>query len=130
VNTVLVCLLIAVLLPYVLAFTGSYHKGKQFGKVDNNNPRVQSAQLTGVGARAVAAQQNAWEALAVFTASLAAAFFAGVDAASLALPALIFAAARVAHAGCYLADLASARSGTFLVATVACLWIFAKAIGA
>ena len=78
-NTVLACLLIAVLLPYVLAFIGSYHKGKQFGKVDNNNPRVQSAQLTGVGARAVAAQQNAWEALAVFTASLAAAFFAGVE---------------------------------------------------
>ena len=130
-NTVLVCLLIAVLLPYVLAFTGSYHKGQQFGKVDNNNPRVQSAQLTGAGARAVAAQQNAWEALAVFTASLAAAFFAGVEAASLALPALIFAAARIAHAGCYLARprLAPAPA-CFLVATVACFWIFAKAIAA
>ena len=105
------------LLPYVLAFTGSYHKGKQFGKVDNNNPRVQSAQLTGVGARAVAAQQNAWEALAVFTASLAAAFFAGVEPASLALPALIFAAARIAHAAATSRDLASARSSSFLVAT-------------
>jgi uncharacterized MAPEG superfamily protein len=129
-TTVLACLLIAVLLPYVLAFTGSYHKAKQFGKVDNNNPRAQSAQLTGVGARAVAAQQNAWEALAVFTASLAAALLAGVEAASLATPALIFAAARIAHAACYLADLASARSGTFLVATVCCIWIFVKAFGA
>jgi len=77
-NTVLACLLIAVLTPYVLAGIGGYHKGKQLGKVDNNNPRAQAAQLTGAGARAVAAQQNAWEALAVFTASLAAAFFAGV----------------------------------------------------
>ena len=129
-NTVLTCLLIAVLMPYVLAGIGGYHKGRQFGKVDNNNPRTQSAQLTGTGARAVAAQQNAWEALAVFTASLAAAFFAGVEPASLATPALLFVAARIAHATCYLADQASARSGSFFVATLACLWIFAKALAA
>jgi uncharacterized MAPEG superfamily protein len=129
-NTVLVCLLIAVLLPYVLAGIGGYYKGQQFGKVDNNNPREQSAKLSGAGARAVAAQQNAWEALAVFTASVAAAFFAGVDAAALALPATIFVAARLAHAFCYLRDLASARSGSFFVATLACLWIFGKAIAA
>jgi uncharacterized MAPEG superfamily protein len=126
-NTVLACLLIAVLLPYVLAGIGGYHKGKQLGKVDNNNPRAQAAQLTGVGARAVAAQQNAWEALAVFTASLAAAIFAGVEPAALALPAMLFVAARIAHAVCYLNDLASARSGSFFVATLACLWIFGKA---
>ena len=129
-TTVLACLLIAVLTPYVLAGIGGYHKGKQFGKADNNNPRAQSAQLTGVGARAVAAQQNAWEALAVFTASLAAAIFAGVEPASLAAPALLFVAARIAHAACYLRDLASARSSCFLVATLACLWIFGKAFAA
>jgi uncharacterized MAPEG superfamily protein len=130
VTTVLSCLLLAVLLPYVLAFTGAYHKGKQLGKLDNNNPRAQAAQLTGTGARAMAAQQNAWEALAVFTASLAAAFFAGVQAASLALPALIFAAARVAHAVFYLSDLASARSLSFVVAIAMCIWIFVKALAA
>jgi uncharacterized MAPEG superfamily protein len=129
-TTVLACLLIAVLLPYVLAFTGSYYKGRQLGKVDNNNPRAQAAQLTGAGARAVAAQQNAWEALAVFTASLAAAFFAGVEPASLATPALLFVAARIAHAVCYLRDLATPRSATFLVATASCLWIFVKALAA
>jgi uncharacterized MAPEG superfamily protein len=129
-TTVLTGLLIAVLMPYVLAGIGSYHKGKQFGKVDNNNPRAQSAQLTGTGARAVAAQQNAWEALAVFTAALVAAFFAGVEPAALGAPVLLFVAARIAHAACYLADLASARSGSFLVATVACIWIFVKAFGA
>ena len=129
-TTVLACLLIAVLIRYVLAGIGGYHKGKQFGKADNNNPRVQAAQLTGTGARAVAAQQNAWEALAVFTASLAAAFFAGVEPASLATPALLFVAARIAHAACYLNDLASARSSSFLVGTLMCFWIFAKALAA
>jgi uncharacterized MAPEG superfamily protein len=129
-NTVLVCLLIAVLLPYVLAGVGGYHKGKQLGKVDNHNPRAQAAQLTGAGARAVAAQQNAWEALAVFTASLAAAYFGGVAPESVAAPALLFVAARIAHAGCYLADLATQRSLSFLVGFVACLWILGRAIAA
>jgi uncharacterized MAPEG superfamily protein len=129
-TTVLVCLLLAVLIPYVLAGIGGYHKSQQLGAVDNNNPRVQSLQLTGAGARAVAAQANAWEALAVFTASVAAAFFAGVEPDRMFLPALIFVAARVAHAACYLADLASARSASFLVATLACLWLFGMALGA
>ena len=129
-TTVLTCLLVTVLMPYVLSGIGAYHKTKQFGKADNNNPREQSAQLKGAGARAVAAQQNAWEALAVFTASLAAALFAGVDAASLALPALIFVAARIAHAFFYLSDLASARSLSFFVATAMCLWIVGKAFAA
>ena len=127
---VLACLLIVVLMPYVLSGVGVAHKRRQFGTVDNNNPRAQSARLTGTGARAVAAQQNAWEALAVFTASLAAAFFAGVEPASLATPALLFLAARISHAACYLADLASARSGSFFVATLACIWIFVKALAA
>jgi uncharacterized MAPEG superfamily protein len=130
VTTVLACLLVAVLMPYVLSGISGYHKTKQLGKLDNNNPREQSAQLKGAGARAVAAQQNAWEALAVFTASLAAAFFAGVPGDSLALPALIFVAARVAHAFFYLSDLASARSLSFMVATAMCLWIFGKALAA
>ena len=127
---VLACLLTAVLMPYVLSGIGVAHKRRQFGTVDNNNPRAQSAQLTGTGARAVAAQQNAWEALAVFTASLAAAFFAEVEPESLAVPALIFVGARIAHAACYLSDLTSARSGSFFVATVACLWIFGMALAA
>jgi uncharacterized MAPEG superfamily protein len=129
-TTVLACLLIAVLIPYVLSGIGGYHKGRQLGKLDNNNPRAQAAQLTGAGARAVAAQQNAWEALAVFTASLAAAVFAGVEPGRVILPALIFVTARIAHAVCYLADLASARSSAFFVATLACVWIFVMALGA
>ena len=129
-TTVIACLLIAVLIPYALAGIGGYHKSRQFGKADNNNPRLQAAQLTGTGARAVAAQQNAWEALAVFTAALAAAFFGGAEPASLAMPALLFVAARIAHAVCYLRDLASPRSATFFVGFLACFWIFVKAFAA
>ena len=49
------CLFAAALIPILLAFAGGYFKAQQFGSVDNNNPRAQSAQLTGTGARALAA---------------------------------------------------------------------------
>lgn len=129
-TTVLACLSIAALLPYVLAFVGVYYKNRQFGTVDNHNPRVQAAQLKGAGARAVAAQANAWEALALFTASLVAAYLAGVAPASLATPALVFAAARIAHGASYVGDLAPVRSGSFAVGFAMCIWIFVKALAA
>lgn len=37
---------------------------------DNKEPRIQALQLTGVGARAMAAQANSWETLAVFSAPI------------------------------------------------------------
>jgi len=121
------CLLVAVLLPIVLAGIGGYHKSKQFETVDNNNPRAQNARLEGAGARAVAAQNNAWEALAMFTAAVSVAHMAGADPGSSATAAMLFVAARVLHAGFYLADIAPARSLSFLVGFGSCLWLFALA---
>jgi uncharacterized MAPEG superfamily protein len=118
------CLVIAVLIPYVLAFTAAYFKGKQFGKVDNNQPRVQGAALTGTGARVWAAQQNAWEALTVFTAAVLVAHFAGADAGRSATAAIVFIVARIAHAICYATDLAPLRSLSFMVGFGSCLWLF------
>ncbi len=121
------CLLIAVLIPFVLAGIGGYFKSQQFDSLDNNNPRVQSALLEGAGARAVAAQQNAWEALAVFTAAVAVAHLAGADAGSSATAAMLFIAARVLHGGFYIGDLAPLRSLSFLVALGSCIWLFTLA---
>lgn len=118
------CLLVAVLIPYVLAFTAAYFKSRQFGSVDNNNPRTQGAALTGVGARAWAAQANAWEALAVFTAAVGVAHLAGADPGRSATAAVLFVSARILHAFFYLADLATPRSLSFLVAFGSCLWLF------
>ena len=124
------CLLIAVLIPYVLAFTAAYHKTQQFGSVDNNQPRVQGAALTGTGARVWAAQQNAWEALAVFTAAVGVAHFAGADPGRSALAAELFIVARILHAIFYATDLATLRSLAFMVAFGSCLWLFWLAIAA
>lgn len=121
------CLIIAVFIPFVLAGIAGYFKSQQFDSLDNNNPRVQSAQLEGAGARAVAAQQNAWEALAVFTVAVAVAHMAGADPGSSATAAMLFVVARVLHGGFYISDLASLRSFSFLAAFGSCIWLFTLA---
>ena len=118
------CLFIGALLPTLLAFTGGYFKSQQFDSVDNNNPRAQSAQLTGAGARAVAAQSNAWEALAVFTAAVLVNHLGGGDPGTAATMSGIWLVARLVHAGAYLADMAPLRSIAFLVGTVCSITLF------
>ena len=110
------CLLVAALLPYPLAFLGGYFKQKQLGSVDNKNPRAQSAQLEGAGARCLAAQMNAWEALPVFAAGVFVAHLAGADPGRAALLSVVWVSARVLHAVFYLANLDVLRSLSFLVA--------------
>ena len=126
-TTPLWCLFIAVLIPYVLAFTGTSFRRRQLGSVDNHNPRQQVLQLTGAGARCYAAQQNAWEALAVFTAAVATAHLAGADASDAARAAQIFIAARVVHAIAYLADQDKLRGIAFIVGLGCCISLFVLA---
>ena len=45
------CSAFAVLIPYLLAGYGGYYRKKYFGVMDNLNPRIQTAQLEGSGAR-------------------------------------------------------------------------------
>lgn len=122
---VLVCLCI---LPYVLACISAYYRRKQLGVIDNEKPREQYTQLEGPGARAVAAQQNAWEALIIYSAALLAVVAARVDVPTIALAAIIVLIARVLHGFFYLANLDKLRTLSFLVATVACFYLFFVAL--
>jgi uncharacterized MAPEG superfamily protein len=85
---------------------------------------VQAAALTGTGARVNAAQLNAWEALAVFSASVFVAHLAGADPGGSATASVVFVAARILHAVFYVTDLAPLRSLSFAVAFGACLRLF------
>ena len=64
------CLFLVVIMPYLLAPVGAFFKTRQLGTYDNKDPRAQGLRLEGAGARAVAAQANAWEAVAVFSAAV------------------------------------------------------------
>jgi uncharacterized MAPEG superfamily protein len=110
-------LLLAVLMPIVCA--GVAKAGP--GRYDNRNPRDWQAKHQGYRARAYAAQQNSWEALAVYVAALVAAFIGNVPLETLGLIAAIFAASRVAYLVCYLADLATLRSLVWLVGFGSCI---------
>ena len=108
-------LFIGALLPIVLSWVGGYYRAQQFGSIDNKHPRAQYAALEGAGARAVAAQQNAWEALAVFTAAVVVHTLKGGDAETASTLALVWLGSRILHAVFYLANLDVLRSLVFLV---------------
>ena len=129
-TTPLWCLLIVALLPFPLAFAGGYFKTRQFGRADNKNPREQAMKLEGAGARAVAAQANAWEALGVFTAAQVVLHFANPEAArgsTAANLSLVFVAARLAHPIFYLANIDIARSLVWLIGMGCVVWLFVLA---
>lgn len=123
-NTIIVSLLILSVLPLVCAWTAGYYRQKQFGNVDNKEPRLQSLQLTGAGARAVAAQSNTWEALGVYSAAILAIFISGVDLQSIFTPVVVFVALRIAYIPAYIADMDKLRSLIFLVGFGICMYLF------
>ena len=110
------CVAIAALLPYVwvgLAKAG----GKAY---DNRDPRGWLARQDDPRRlRADAAQLNAFEAFPAFAAGVILADIAGVADGRIAVLAVIFVFARVAHGLLYVANLSTARSLAWLVG-VAC----------
>lgn len=118
------CLLVTALLPYVLSISSGVARARQLERLDNKIPRQQQAQLRGWGARVVAAQQNAWEALPVFASAVFVAHLTGADAGTAAALSVVFVAARVAHAAFYLADLDILRSLAFVVGLGCCVGLF------
>lgn len=107
------CLLVAILLPYVWFGSVASAKKEQFGNVDNKDPRAQSAKLEGKGARALAAHQNAFEALAVFAPAVLVAHVAKADLMLSSALAVTWVVVRVLHGVLYVANVDKARSAMF-----------------
>jgi uncharacterized MAPEG superfamily protein len=127
-KVVIISLLVLALLPIVLAWVSGYFRHRQFGSVDNKMPRLQNAQLAGVGHRAHSAQQNAWEALAIFSAAVLALLLAGIEWSAVTSLCVILLIARVLHAVFYLANQDILRSLTFLVSYGICIYFFYLAL--
>jgi uncharacterized MAPEG superfamily protein len=121
------CVFVAGLLPYVWVGFAARERGRQFGSVDNKLPRLQEIQLTGRGARAMGAHNNAFEALPFFAAAVIIAHLAGADASWSADFAILFVVARIAHGVLYLADLDLLRSLSFGVAQICSIALFVLA---
>ncbi|CAG2351007.1 MULTISPECIES: MAPEG family protein [Burkholderia] len=99
------CLFIVALLPFPMTFLAKARKG-----YDNRTPRDYLAKLEGWRARAQAAHQNSWEALALFAVALLVAWHNGANVHRVDQLAIAFVAIRVVYALMYLLNWASLRS--------------------
>ena len=122
-----IVLFIVTFFPMILAFIGGYLRYKQVDKFDNRHPREQQAELTGVAARILAAQKNAWEALIFYSAVTLLAFYSSVNLRELSGAAILFLACRVLHPIFYALDLALFRSLIFIVGWLSCFYIAVRA---
>ena len=105
-QTALICVLIAGLLPYVWTAVA-----KAMGpRYDNRNVRDWQAKLEGLPKRAHAAHLNSFEAFPFFAAAVLAAIIAHADSGRVAMLSIAFIVARVLHGLTYIADIAWARS--------------------
>lgn len=103
------------LLPIVWAVVAGSQRARQPGGFDNSTPRRQAAALTGLGERTNAAQQNAWEALMMYTPAVMIATLTGADAGATTVTGLVFCVARSLHGVLYCLNLATLRSLTWFV---------------
>lgn len=125
---VLYVLFLVATLPIVLAWVGSLYRIHQLGYFDNHHPRVQAAALRDAGARAYAAQANAWESLQIFLVVVVIAQATGLALDTLDVPALLFLLCRVLHPVFYIANWAWSRSLVYFGGMLCCLYILAQAL--
>ena len=116
-------LFILTLFPFVLTWMTAYVRFKQLGKIDNRNPRGQYAELKGLGARLVAAQNNCWEALIIFVAVTFIAYANNVDMHQFDTIAWVYLGLRVLFVICYAKGLGLIRSLVFVASMLCCFYI-------
>ncbi|MFM2580511.1 MAPEG family protein [Vibrio fortis] len=114
-NTLIYCLIAAALLPYLAKIPVAIAMNK-LGGYDNNHPREQQAKLQGFGARALAAHQNAFESLIVFSAAILLAIATNTVNESVQLFAILHIGFRVAYHILYLVNIGVMRSICWAVA--------------
>ncbi|AZD21043.1 membrane protein [Pseudomonas chlororaphis subsp. aurantiaca] len=103
------CVFISALLIYVARMPVA-RAMKEQGGYDNHLPRQQQAQLTGFGARALAAHQNSFEAFMLFAVGVLMAHTTQTQGWLIDGLAIVFVITRVIYLLCYWADLAWQRS--------------------
>ena len=125
-TVLIMCLLIACLLPMASKLPLAFAQAKSEGGYDNNDPRKQQAKLEGFGARAHAAHQNSFEALAVFAPAVLLAIASGHVDQTMQTLAMIFIVARLVYNVVYIKGLGKLRSMVWFVAygsAISMIWM-------
>lgn len=121
-TTLIICLLITVLLPYLVKLPLSYAMQKE-GGYNNHYPREQQGRLQGFGARAAGAHQNCFESLAVFSTAALTAMVTNNISITIQYLAIAYIVARVVYIFLYLMDLPTLRSTVWFISLVCCVSI-------
>ncbi|MGF6401881.1 putative MAPEG superfamily protein [Pseudomonas frederiksbergensis] len=114
------CVFISALLIFVAKIPVAKAMNEQ-GGYNNHLPRQQQAQLTGFGARALAAHQNSFEAFMIFAVGVLMAHTTQTAGWLIDALAIVFVIARILYLLCYWADLAWQRSLVWFVGLVCSL---------
>jgi uncharacterized MAPEG superfamily protein len=124
--TLILCLFIACLFPYFAKIPVAMAMKDQPGGYDNNHPRAQQAALTGFGARAVAAHQNSFESLIIFSAAIITALATQHVSDTIQNLAIVYLVSRIVYHTFYLLNWATLRSTIWsvsLIASLSILWM-------
>ena len=125
-TTLLICLFIAMLLPYLAKGPVAVAMAKA-GGYDNAHPRDQQSKLTGFGARAVAGHQNAFESLLIFGLAVVTVIATNSVNETAVIFAIVHVVARIAYQVLYLIDKGTLRSLSWFVAIISSFTIFCQA---
>ena len=126
-TTLIWCLFIAALLPLVAKGPVAVAMSK-LGGYNNYHPREQQSKLTGYGARALAAHQNAFESLIIFAPAVLLAIATNHTGDNIALLAIVHICSRVAYNVFYLMNIDKLRSIVWFISTFASFGIIVQCI--
>lgn len=124
--TLILCLFIACLFPYISKFPLVIVMKKQPGGYDNHHPRAQAGELRGFGARAYAAHQNSFESLIVFSAAILTALVTHNVGSNIQYLAILYLISRFFYHVLYLLNWATVRSliwAVGLLCSLTMIWL-------
>jgi len=124
-SVIIIGLFIATLLPLLGKGPVAYAMNK-LGGYDNKHPRNQQAQLTGFGARALAAHQNSFESLIMFAPAVLLALVTNHTGETVQYMVITHVIARILYSILYLMNLDVLRSlawGVGTICTFAIIWV-------
>ncbi|AUZ04598.2 MULTISPECIES: MAPEG family protein [Vitreoscilla] len=120
------CVFIAMFLPWLCAFYAKRVGG--FAGQDNHNPRDFMLHTQGEAKRANAAQQNSFEIFPAFAAAVIIAHMTGgASQAAITFWSVLFVLSRLLYIFLYIKDMATLRSGSWMVGLVCILALFIAA---
>jgi len=121
------CLFIAAILPLIAKIPVIFAMNK-LGGYNNNHPRQQQSNLTGFGARALAAHKNAFESFIIFAPSILLAIATQHTNETIKLLAIIHVSARIAFNIFYLMNIDKLRSIVWFISTICSFSIIVQCI--